>query len=371
MENNTTAVDGVYTQAYNILTYRNVYGNGYTISAEKGQLLGKTEAIFLVVADDVLISNITIRPNNFSEEGSDGGDMSIEDAAQFDNGYCVKVSVASRMKETGVTGITQTTGCRIEYSLLENASTFIQVSGAEVEIEGCIMRNTGGVGIHVRNTYERVQHYNNLTLTNSIMSNMVGTAINFDYNNASYTETADTRSTFTQKGFLDIYNWQDGDSLALIPRDTLEGIGLGGELIDMLYSTLRRLLVADPSIESFRRDVGGVTYLHLGFITIGLSGRSCLFDGYLPDGRRVGADGKIEGTDEYADPDDVSWNMTLEDGRFRYFSSDDIYGLDILGSILKNPMYVFGYDDSTTDLVPGSTYTINSRLIARLHGETI
>lgn len=378
MENNTTAVDGVYTKVNNIMTYRNVYGNGYTISAEKGQLLGKTEAVFLVVDDDVLISNITIRPNNFSEEGSDGGDMSIEDAAQFDNGYCVKVSVASRMKETGVTGITQTTGCRIEYSLLENASTLIQVSGAEVEIEGCIMRNTGGVGIHVRNIYERVQHYNNLTLTNSIMSNMVGTAINFDYNNTSYSETMDVRSTFTQKGFLDIYNWQPGDSLLLIPRDTLEevlesvfgGGNLSG-LVDIIYSTLQNALANESALDSFRREVGGVAYMHLGMISMGLSGRSCLFDGYLPDGRRVGADGKIEGTDEYADPDDVSWNMTLEDGRFRYFSSDNISGLGMLEEILKNPMYVFGYDDSTTDLVPGATYTINSRLIARLHGETI
>lgn len=209
------------------------------------------------------------------------------------------------------------------------------------------------------------------------MSNMVGTAINFDYNHATYTETADTRSTFTQKGFLDIYNWQPGDSLALIPRDTLEEVlkPIFGEnpdeIIDALYGLLQNLLVREPSIESFRRDVGGVTYLHLGFITMGLSGRSCLMDGYLPDGRRVGADGKIEGTDEYADPDDVSWNMTLEDGRFRYFSSDNISGLGMLEEILKNPMYVFGYDDSTTDLVPGATYTINSRLIARLHGETI
>ena len=330
------------------------------------------------MADDVLISNIVIRPNDFSEEGTDGGDMDIEDAAQFDSGYCVKVNIASRIKETGVTGITQTTGCRIEYSILENATTLIQLSGAEVEIEGCIMRNTGGVGIHVRNTYERVQHYNNLTLTNCIMSNMVGTAINFDYNNTSYTETVDVRSTFTQKGFLDIYNWQPGDSLALIPRDTLEevlGGILGGSnldaLIDTLYSMLQNLLVTEPALESFRRDVGGVTYLHLGMISLGLGGQSYALYGYLPDDRRVDADGKIEGTDEYADPDDVSWNMTMEDSRFRYFSSDDISALGILESVLKYPMYVWGYDDATTDLVPGAVYTINSRLIARLHGETI
>ena len=142
-------------------------------------------------------------------------------------------------------------------------------------------------------------------------------------------------------------------SLVLIPRDTLEDIGLGGELIDILYSTLQRLLVTDPSIESFktagrrRRDVSAPRFHHDGPERTQLSVRR------LSARRQArGADGKIEGTDEYADPDDVSWNMTLEDGRFRYFSSDDISGLDILGSILKNPMYVFGYDDSTTDLVP-------------------
>ena len=266
---------------------------------------------------------------------------------------------------------------------MENATTLIQLSGAEVEIEGCIMRNTGGVAIHVRNVRENagnnvtLQHYNNLTMTNCVMSNMVGTAINFDYNNNYYVEDATTRSTFTQKGFLDIYNWQPSDSLTLIPPDVLEEVDLGG-LSNLLFAYIRRAFREDDFIESYRRDYAGQVYMHLGFISMGLAGPTHINDGYLPDGRRVLSDGTIEGTDEKADPDQVSWNITLEDKRFKRFTSNDLTtindlvkelgSIEFVGNLLNNPLNVWSYDDDTTDLVPGVTYTVNARLIDRLHG---
>lgn len=387
MENNSNKdAEGNFTKTSNIYTYNNVYGNGFTIEAEKDQFIGKTEPFFQVYADDVLISNLTMRPNAFSDEEIEGGDLTINDASTFSTGYCIKYNVSARRRTTGEGDeVTQTKGARIEYCLMENAATLIQLSGAEVEIEGCIMRNTGGVAIHVRNVRENagnnvtLQHYNNLTMTNCVMSNMVGTAINFDYNNNYYVEDATTRSTFTQKGFLDIYNWQPSDSLTLIPSDTLEEVKLPEGLQGLLFGFIQNAFDTEPFIESYRRSYLGQNQMHLGFISLGLAGPTRINDGYLPDGRRVLEDGTIEGTDEKADPDQVSWNITLEDKRFKRFTSNDIKSikdlagllsgaLDFVENLLNNPLNVWSYDDDTTDLVPGVTYTVNARLIDRLHG---
>ena len=387
MENNSNKdAEGNFTKTSNIYTYNNVYGNGFTIEAEKDQFVGKTEPFFQVYADDVLISNLTMRPNAFSDEEIEGGDLTINDASTFSAGYCIKYNVSARRRTTGEGDeVTQTKGARIEYCLMENATTLIQLSGAEVEIEGCIMRNTSGVAIHVRNVRENagnnvtLQHYNNLTMTNSEIARMVGTAINFDYNNNYYVEDATTRSTFTQKGFLDIYNWQPSDSLTLIPDDTLEE-ALGKDFMglkDVLFTFIRDTFSEDSFLEPYRRDYGGVTYLHLGFISMGLAAPTKITYGYLPDGRQVDGEGKIVGTEEYADLDEVSWNMTMEDKRFKHYTSSDLTniknignalgGIPFVGNLLTNPLHVWGYDDDTTDLTPGSTYTVNSRLIDRLH----
>lgn len=375
--------------AYNILTYGSVYGNGYTVSAAKDQMISKAEPIFMVYADNVVFSNLTIRPNTFSDEDIENGDLTIDDASTFTKGYCIKYNIRERNSATGDTG-TQITGGRIEYCLLENGTTLVQLSGAEVEIEGSIMRNTGGVAVHVRQEMEgSIQCYNDLTMTNCVMSNMVGTGINFDWNfsNSQYNESAEQRSTFTQKGFLDMYNWQPGESLTLLPKDTLTGdLGLSDELADVLIKTLQDMLLDEDSIESVRREVDGVTYIHLGFMSMGLGNQSHIMYGYDADGRRVERVYDVEtgemsaryvDTLEEVDPYKVSWNMTLEDSRIKWFSSSDISLLNKISWILEaaglnirdNPIYIFGYDDDTTDLVPGTTYTVNSRLIARLHGE--
>ena len=69
--------------------------------------------------------------------------------------------------------------------------------------------------------------------------------------------------------------------------------------------------------------------------------------------------------------------MTMEDKRFKHYPSSDLTnikhignalgGIPFVGNLLTNPLHVWGYDDDTTDLTPGSTYTVNSRLIDRLH----
>ena len=52
-----------------------------------------------------------------------------------------------------------------------------------------------------------------------------------------------------------------------------------------------------------------------------------------------------------------------EGGRLTELSTDMVEGLDIL----VNPIRVWCYLSSETDIQPGSTYTVNTRFIDRLH----
>ena len=346
------------------------------------QQFRRTEPFFYVYANDVTFSNLTLRPNKLSSEDMDGGDVSITETSElFTNGYCIKFNLTMFRGEEGQRDAEMITGGRVEYCLMENCTVFLQVQGAEVEIEGCIMRNASGVGIHVRNFKENSSTpltHNDLTITNCVMSNMVGTAINFDYGNTDYTEDINNRSTFTQNGFFDIYNWQPIDSLQLIPSGTLDGIGVTGGLQQMLFTIIQNAFDREPLLDDYKIRYGNFDHMHLGFISMGIGGPSYINYGYLPDGRRVLEDGTIEGTDEKADPDQVSWNCNMEDKRFSHFSSNDISSLesllsglgsiDFVGNLLNNPLYIWSYTNDTHDLVPGVTYTVNAKLIDRLHG---
>ena len=64
----------------------------------------------------------------------------------------------------------------------------------------------------------------------------------------------------------------------------------------------------------------------------------------------------------------------MEDKRFKTFNTNQIdsglldMAFNIVPSLKQNPIYVWCYDASETELVPGHTYVVNSKTIDRLHG---
>ena len=367
-----------YSDAYRYNTYEvvmcsNLYGNGHRITANRAFMNAHTNPLIIVRKDGAVISNVTISPNN-----DVGDEIKAASEASGLKGYCIHIR-NENVRTDYVND--QLSEVRIEYSYIQNSSAGIGAHGVDLTVDGCIIRNMGGTGIYVPTNLDNNGNvkYSVLRLNNVVMSNLIGTGASFDFNNFSRGDKREKAleavekgwySTVYQTGFVDIYNWQAEDSIYLLPPDALESIGLGA-VKDIVIATLRDVLVSEPNLEGFRREMNGLAYMHLGFISIGLGYPSYAMCGYLPDGRLVEADGRISGTDEYVDrdSDEVSWNTSLEDKRFKSFSSDWISDLSILGDVLKYPVYVWGYDDDTTDLIPGSSYTVNNRLIDRLHGE--
>ena len=114
--------------------------------------------------------------------------------------------------------------------------------------------------------------------------------------------------------------------------------------VDAVQALLRTAALESTYLEQFRRSYEGGVYVHVAFMSTGLMARSWLVE------------------------DD---NYTCEDERFHVISSSDIDStlLDAISNLLKNPLYLWSYDDSVTDLTPASVLVVNTALIERLHGE--
>lgn len=336
----TVAVDES-GKAYRIRSKGSLYGNGWTVEAPVGTLnaKSKTEPIICVYSGGVTISNVTLRANTF--DGNDS-DMDAEIVADtFKGGYCIRFN-------RGEAGVDILKDCRVEFCILENATSTVQLKGSEVEFEGCVIRNTSGVAIHVGNegTDPATNQYNKLTMENCVMSNMIGLAINFDYNSVAYAEDAEKYpervSTFTQKGFLDIYNWNPIDNLTLLPDDILES-ELPGMPIDFVKTAIQDIIAGSKiTREQFIVYYNGIKQIHMGFMAMGLKRPQTLYPN----------------------------NITMEDERFSVFNSDELDGGlgSILSQILKEPIYFWCYNNKVDDLTPDSKYSVNTNLINRLHG---
>lgn len=328
-----------------------LYGNNHRIFASQSFMTKYNCALVIVRDEDAVVSNVTISPNN-----DVGDEIQAASDAKGIKGYAIQFRTVSYDDEYVNDDLTV---CRLEYSIIQNAGTGIGLHGVDLTIDGCIVRNMGGTGIYVPTNMESEESaqqsdgrkgdvkYSILRTHNLVMSNLIGTGMSFHYvdfsNNDYKKQYADQKaaagqvSTLIQTGFLDIYNWQSTDALSLIDKDSI------GEseaaLIDPAMVLLEEAL-KNPKFAYLIKDYDSNQYVHFGFISTGLGEKSYL-------------------------------NPSFEDERFVELSTDmfkDIGGLGgtILG-MLPNPIRVWCYTASESAIVPGATYTVNTRFIDRLH----
>lgn len=330
-----------------------LYGNNHRIYASRSFMTEYNCCLVTVREEGAVVSNVTISPNN-----DVGDEIQAASDAQGIKGYAIQFRTVSYDDEYVNDNLT---ACRLEYSIIQNAGTGIGLHGVDCTIDGCIVRNMGGTGIYVPTNMENEESahaengdgiegdvkYSILRTHNLVMSNLIGTGMSFHYvdfsNNPYKKQYADQKaaagqvSTLIQTGFLDIYNWQYTEALNLIDKDSIDGTAAA--LIEPAMALLKTAL-ENPKFAYLIKDYDGTSYVHFGFVSTGLSEKSYL-------------------------------NPSFEDERFVELSTDmfkDIGGLGgtILG-MLPNPIRVWCYTAEESDIVPGATYTVNTRFIDRLH----
>ena len=323
---------------YEAMICCSLYGNNHRIYAVRSFMTQYGGCLVIVRAEGAVVSNITISPNN-----DVGDEIGAASDAQGIKGYAIQFRTDNITTDYVNEDLTE---CRLEYSVIQNSGTGIGLHGVDFTLDGCIVRNAGGTGIYVPtrmdNATDRNVYYSILRTHNVVMSNLIGTGASFDfsgYSDGDKKEAADEAaaagrvSTIYQTGFLDLYNWQDVNALNLIDKSSIPDAF--DHIIDMAMLYLGNQL-GNPQFSHIVKNYNGISYVHFGFVSTGLNEKSY-----------------VEPHGEYFE----------EGGRLTELSTDMVEGLDIL----VNPIRVWCYLSSETDIQPGSTYKVNTRFIDRLH----
>lgn len=353
-----------------VYIYGDIYGNNHMISTTKEHLTKHDKPLRLSWGN-ITVSNLIVRANDL---GDDAIITDADDTKGF-NGECMTIVPQSWEEQFRLENI------NIEYCIFENGRKFASAYNVGLNLKGCILRNMSQCALFSPARMKKVEEnryqavFMHLTTENLVVSNSLGTFTSLSYDgfvkfgsnenegrNRFYEDDEQNKEyfmehfaskgvnhIFNQKGFLDIYNWQDVNNATII--DT------GNETQNNLIR-----MFAGPMIESnsmFRNFVyvdesKNTTYFHMGFILTGLGGMRLL-----------------------GEP--IYTEINLEDKRFETIYARDIKkegdGLAGAGaeaiSIMEIKFYGYKADNVDKDgrrILPGSTYTMDSALIKRLHG---
>lgn len=353
-----------------VYIYGDIYGNNHMISTTKEHLTKHDKPLRLSWGN-ITISNLIVRANDL---GDDAIITDADDTKGF-NGECMTIVTQSWDEKLRLENI------NIEYCIFENGRKFASAYNAGLTLKGCILRNMSQCTLYSPARMNKIDDKNyyavylHLTTENLVVSNSLGTFTSLAYdgfvkfksdenegrnrfyedeeqNKAYYMEHFASKGInhiFNQKGFLDIYNWQDVNNATLIDTGNAtqnEMIGMfAGPMIEV-NSTFKDFVYIDESKNT--------TYFHMGFILTGLGGIGLLNE-------------------------PIYTEINLEDKRFELIYTKDIKkegeGFAGAGADAISTMEIrfYGYKADNVDkdgrrILPDSTYTMDSALIKRLHG---
>lgn len=248
-----------------------------------------------------------------------------------------------------------------KYCIFENAKTVMEIAGADVNIEGCVFRNSSANSLFIpmagnTSTYGRLPA--NVTLKNTVFTHsaLMPICVQTDFerdknrkdesgNVVGYPEGStweDMKKTgykdhfINVEGFLDIYNWiniEDFSSTSgLIPSTGIESV-------DAIVGTTGAQIIANellqPEYSGVRHTFNGQEYVHLGIAVLGMT--SPVTDGIVRDFENAG----------YARHSVTITGSSLT-GLFQIaFNS-------VLKPYVRYPLYVYSYKEGNYQIGPDS-----------------
>lgn len=334
--------------------YGDIYGNNHMLSAKRGQVKDYLVGIHW---SNVKVSNLVMRVNDI------GDNAEITDAEDTQSFKGDVVDVES--------GHDRLTGIRFEYCIFENSRQGVTTYNADIEYDGCIMRNMIQCAMYIpQRIYQDENGYrpwfSHVSLNNFICSNTLGTLMSITYESFTMTNSKTGRfvkddlaanekyfmdnfykeginCVVTQTGFLDAYNWQDINNAKLIDA--------GDESLNtVIGGMLGNLISENSTFDNYRYTAGdGKTYMHVAFMVSGIS---------FSDG--------ITNAPTYLelDMDDKNYhcidthNLKEEGSRLAKTAAKLLSGMSIK---------LYGYDNTAAINPNTPQYQVNNALIERIH----
>jgi len=336
-----------------------MYGNGFIVCYNEQDMIDRKNDYFnellKIETSNVHVENAILRMGYNDPEAKNG-------LQQWEKSRrCVRILHEIENYDDETKNNETINNISFKYCIFENAKTVMEIAGADVNIEGCIFRNSSANSLFIpmsgnTSTYGRLPA--NVTLKNTVFTHsalmpiFVQTDFERDKNRkdesgnvVGYPEGStweDMKKTgykdhfINVEGFLDIYNWiniEDFSSTSgLIPSTGIESV-------DAIVGTSGAQIIANellqPEYSGVRHTFNGQEYVHLGIAVLGMT--APVTDGIVRDFENAG----------YARHSVTITGSSLT-GLFQIaFNS-------VLKPYVRYPLYVYSYKEGNYQIGPDS-----------------
>lgn len=336
-----------------------MYGNGFIVCYNEQDMIDRKNDYFnellKIETSNVHIENTILRMG-YNDPEAKNGLLQWEKSRR-----CVRILYEIENYDDETKNNETINNISFKYCIFENAKTIMEIAGADVNIEGCIFRNSSANSLFIpmsgnTSTYGRLPA--NVTLKNTVFTHsalmpiFVQTDFERDKNRKDesgniigYPEGStweDMKKTgykdhfINVEGFLDIYNWiniEDFSSTSgLVPSTGIESV-------DAIVGTTGAQIIANellqPEYSGVRHTFNGQEYVHLGIAVLGMT--SPVTDGIVRDFENAG----------YARHSVTITGSSLT-GLFQIaFNS-------VLKPYVRYPLYVYSYKEGNYQIGPDS-----------------
>lgn len=336
-----------------------MYGNGFIVCFNEQDMIDRKNDYFnellKIETSNVHIENTILRMG-YNDPEAKNGLLQWEKSRR-----CVRILHEIENYDDETKNNETINNISFKYCIFENAKTVMEIAGADVNIEGCIFRNSSANSLFIpmsgnTSTYGRLPA--NVTLKNTVFTHsaLMPICVQTDFerdknrkdesgNIIGYPEGStweDMKKTgykdhfINVEGFLDIYNWiniEDFSSTSgLIPSTGIESV-------DAIVGTSGAQIIANellqPEYSGVRHTFNGQEYVHLGIAVLGMT--SPVTDGIVRDFENAG----------YARHSVTITGSSLT-GLFQIaFNS-------VLKPYVRYPLYVYSYKEGNYQIGPDS-----------------
>lgn len=339
-----------------------LYGNGFIVCFNEQDMINRKNDYFnellKIRTSNVHVENTILRMG-YNDPEAKNGLLQWEKSRR-----CVRILHSIENYDDETKNNEMINNISFKYCIFENAKTVMEIDGADVNIEGCIFRNSSANSLFIpmagnTSTYGRLPA--NVTLKNTVFTHSalmpicVQTDFERDKNRKDesgkvigYPEGStweDMKKTgykdhfINVEGFLDIYNWINIDEFATTGSGLIPPTGLG-DALDTLISQEGSKIIANVLLNDQYKDVrhtiNNQEYVHLGIVVIGMT--APVSDGIMRNFENAGySRHRVELTD----------NVLSTIPAWKVFGS-------MLKPYVRYPLYVYSYKEGNYQIGPDS-----------------
>ena len=339
-----------------------LYGNGFIVCFNEQDMIDRKNDYFnellKIKTSNVHVENAILRMG-YNDPEAKNGLLQWEKSRR-----CVRILHEIENYDDETKNNDMINNISFKYCIFENAKTVMEIDGADVNIEGCIFRNSSANSLFIpmagnTSTYGRLPA--NVTLKNTVFTHsaLMPICVQTDFerdknrkdesgNVVGYPEGStweDMKKTgykdhfINVEGFLDIYNWINIDDFATTGSGLIPPTGLG-DALDTLISQEGSKIIANVLLNDQYKDVrhtiNNQEYVHLGIVVIGMT--APVTDGILRNFENAGySRHRVELTD----------NVLSTIPAWKVFGA-------VLKPYVRYPLYVYSYKEGNYQIGPDS-----------------